>query len=239
MEVLGLLSGGAPVVKKMVVSASLATAGVAVTNGAITDPGILICTTTNCTDMIGVTIDTATYSTTQGDPVGEVSVVVNPDAIYRARLSGGATVGTALTSYDITTAVTTGLTMTTGDDFTSPISYDGGTMWWYSGNNAGQSYRHIDSEATTGITVEIPYAYTTVVGDEFMVTGVQMRGDTSVGQIQLTSDISEVNAAIAAGTGAEFITLDMELRDIAEDGKNNSYVHMLSTDHSYSGSALA
>ncbi len=239
MKVLGLLGGGTPVVKKYQITATLATKGVLVTFGGDADPGILICGTTNTTDLMGVTLDTATYSTTQGDGAREVSVVINPDAIYRAKMSFGATLDTAMTSYDVTTAVSNGLTLTSGDDFTSAVNYDIGMVWWYSGNNSGSKPRHIETTTSTGLTVEVPFENATVVGDEFIVSGVSVAHDIAVGQIQLTSDISQVNASIVPGTGAELVAIDGEFNDIAKDGKNNSFYHLLSTDHSFSGSALA
>ena len=239
MEVMGLLGGGAPVVKKYQITATLATAGVAMTSGGDADPGVIICGTTTCTDLLGVTLDTATYSTTQGDGAREVSIVINPDAIYRAKMSFGATVNTAMTRFDITNAVSTGLTLTSGDDFTSTVNYDIGMVWWFSGANVGDTPRHIDTTTSTGLTVEVPFKNATVVGDEFMVSGVSLFHDKALAQIQLTSDISQVDASIAPGTGAEFVAIDGEFNTAADEGATNSFYHLLSTDHSYSGSALA
>lgn len=125
MIVSGLLSGGAPVIKSYQVNATFANAGVPALVSAAGEAGIDLPTTTGAVDMVGVTLDTATYSTTQGDAEALVRVIINPDAILKMRMSGGATTGTSLTLQEVTTASAGGTVITTGAEWSSP-TYDEG-----------------------------------------------------------------------------------------------------------------
>jgi hypothetical protein len=230
MEVSGLLSGGAPVIKKYQINATVANAGVPLLVGAAGEAGLDLPTTTGAADVVGLNLDTATYTTTQGTGASSaerlVSVIINPDAILKARMSGGATEGTALTLYDVTTASAGGTAITTGDDWSSP-EFDEGVVWGYDGANVGQ-VRKITSTSTTAGTVLVPFDYATVVGDNFLRAPYwTMQGTT----VQLTTNFYEADASIAVGTGAGFKPIDLELNDLSGDGRNTSYVFMLPTDH--------
>lgn len=230
MEVSGLLSGGAPVIKKYQINATIADVGVPLLVGASNEAGLDLPTTTVAADVVGLNLDTATYSTTQGSGSESaerlVSVIINPDAILRARMSGGATEGTALTLYDVTTVSAGGTAINTGTAWDNP-TFDEGVVWAYDGANVGQS-RKITSVSSTVGTVLIPFDYGTIVGDNFMRAPYwSMQGLT----VQLTTNFTEADASIAVGTGAGFRPIDMELNDISGDGRLTSYVHMLPTDH--------
>ena len=230
MEVNGLLSGGAPVVKKYQINATVSNVGVPLLIGGANEAGLDLPTTTAAADVVGLNLDTATYSTTQGTGSSSaeslVSVVINPDAIYRARMSGGATEGTALTLYDVTTANAAGTTITTGDDHTSP-EFDEGVVWGYDGANVSQS-RKITSTTSTAMVVTVPFDNDTIVGDNFLRAPYwAMQGVT----VQLTTNFYEADASIVVATGAPFLPIDMELNDISSEGRNTSYVHMIAGDH--------
>ena len=135
------LSGGSSaIVKKYQVAATNTVLGRPYNKA--TGSGVALATTDTLTDYVGVNIDAAgTYVTAQqsdnSDTARTTSLIINPQAIYRARLSGGAADGTALTAQAITTASTDGLSVvTSGFDPNSP-SMDEGITWGYSGANAG------------------------------------------------------------------------------------------------------
>ena len=91
-----LLSGAAPVIKRYKIGASVGVAGIPLLDISTGTGGVRVATTTSLANCIGLGLDTATYSTVQAATEGVVSVVINPDAIIRARLSGAATDGTQL-----------------------------------------------------------------------------------------------------------------------------------------------
>ncbi|KKL06836.1 hypothetical protein LCGC14_2592060 [marine sediment metagenome] len=122
-------------------------------DGEVTDPA----STTDYTDMAGLVLaassfnphggggGTLTYSTTQSDTEGLVRVVVNPNLIISAKLSGGATDGTALTTYTAAAAVSAGTSYVDADASTSMLE---GTTWAITpNNNIGQS-RRVTTHAT-------------------------------------------------------------------------------------------
>lgn len=233
MEFAYALCGNAQM-RKYQVNATLANAGIPVTIPVGNGAGVVAATTTSATDMVGVTSDTATYVTAQqtdGTSAERlVSVNINPTAVYSALMSGGAAEGTALTLYDITTASTDGLTITTGDAWNSP-TFDEGVVWGYSGANAGQA-RKITSVSATAGTVTVAFDYDTVVGDNFLRAPYWPCQTTAV---QLTTNLYQVDASIAVGTGAEFTVVELILNHIGADGRTKSYAFIYSRDHVFAG----
>lgn len=229
MEVIGLLCGGAPVLKKYQVAAT-AIAGVPLLTPAGNGAGLAACTTTSAADMVGVTLDAATYTTTQGTGANSaerlVTVVINPDAIIRMKMSGGATADTALSLQTVTTASAGGTAVTTAAEWSSP-TFDEGVTWGYDGANVGQ-FRKITSVSSTAGTVTVPFDYATVVGDNFLRAPYWPMQTVTV---QLGTIFTQADASIAVGTGAEFRVIDLELRDIGDSGRTNSYVIAIPGDH--------
>ncbi len=230
MKAVGFLSGSAAHIQRYQVGETMSTAGVPVEVVAANGSGIVLCETTSCVDAVGVTLDTATYSTTQGTGANSaealVSVIINPDVILEANLSGGATSGTALTLYDVTTASAGGTAITTGDDWTSP-QFDEGSVWGYDGGNAG-AMRKITSTSTTAGTVTVPFDVATVIGDNFLRAPLNPMQSVTA---QLTSTLDEVDASIAVGTGADFITLKIIGNDLAGEGRSTSKAWLYFHDH--------
>jgi len=231
MEVSGLLSGGAPVIKAYQVAATMSNVGAyARAGGGTSGAGLILATTTSVKDGIGVTLNAATYTTTQGTGADSaerlVRVIINPDAILRIRMSGGATAGTALTLYDVTTASSGGTAVTTGDDWSS-TTFDEGAVFGYDGANIGQ-LRKLTSVSSTAGTVVVPFDYATVVGDNFLRAPYWAPESTT---IQLTSNLVEADASIAVGTGALLNCVDLEFNDVNHEGRTNSFVHALNPHH--------
>lgn len=226
----GLLSGGAPVIKKYQTAVTVAREGVPMLISAGNTAGLAVATTTSAADLAGLALDTATYTTTQGSGSSSaerlLSVIINPDLIFKARLSGGATEGTALTLYDVTTASAGGTAVTTGDEWSSP-TYDEGVVWGYDGANVSQ-VRKITSVSATAGTVTVPFDYATVVGDNFLRAPLWPMGTTTA---QLSTNLTEVDATIAVGTGGAWLTIDLALGDIGSEGRTKSYCFLVAGDH--------
>ena len=229
MDVIGLLCGGAPVLKKYQVAAT-AIAGVPLLTPAGNGAGLAACTTTSAADMVGVTIDAMTYTTTQGTGASSaerlVTVVINPDAIIRMKMSGGATADTALGLNTVTTASSGGTAVTTAAEWSNP-TFDEGVTWGYDGANVGQ-FRKITSVSSTAGTVTVPFDYGTVVGDNFLRAPYWPMQTLTV---QLGTIFTQADASIAVGTGAEFRVIDLDLRDLADSGRTNSFVIAIAGDH--------
>lgn len=231
-----ILSGSAPVIKRMKLGASMTTAGIPVLVAAAGSAGVDVATVTTAPDAAGVTLDTGTYSTTQGDAEGLISVVINPDAVWRILMSANATAGAQLTVTTNDVAETAGTVIDktgasgAGDpDINSP-SMDEGMAFCVSGANAGQSRKIVTVGATTG-TVLVPFTNDIASGDEFIIvpwTPQDIAGDN----IHLTSNLAAARQNIAVGTGADFMVIDLDWafpdRDAA---RRSSYVHGLLADH--------
>lgn len=222
-------SGTAPHVRKYKVGVTFATAGIPALVGAATTAGLAVGTTDNCTDSVGVTLDTATYSTTQGDAEGIVSLIVNPDAVYKLLMSGAGAAGTALGLTTNSAAETAGtvITITTGDAAPNSPTMDEGMALCIGGANMGQS-RKITSVAATTATVTVPFLRDIAASDTFLLipyTPLDVAGN----DIELTGDLTGAAAYIAVGTGASFRVVDLEV-DYWGTPRTNSYVLALLDD---------
>ena len=221
MIVAGLLSGRAPVVMNYQIGETMSTAGVPVEIGAAGGLGIQLCETTTLADGVGITLDTGTYTTTQGTGSNSanvgVSVIINTDAIIEATLSGGATSGTALALQTNTTASAGGTVVTTGAEWSSP-TYDEGAVWGYSGANAGQMRKIGSVDGTTGTVVQ-PFDYAIAVGDVFLRAPYW---EATTVTAQLTTTLDQVNAIIAVGTGAPLVCIKLIGGDESDEGRTKS-----------------
>lgn len=232
----------APVIKKYQVSSTIL-AGVPVIQPAANSPGLDTCTTTNCDNMVGCTIDRASdlqgnaqdYATAQqsdgSDPAVYCSVIINPDAVWAAKISGGATENTALTEQTVTTASTTGLDVTTGAEWSSP-TYDEGVVWGYSGANAG-IIRKLTSVSTTAGTVTVAFPADIAVGDTFLRAPFFPGGAATV---TLTTLLTQIRADVAVATNTSALRLvEFRLLDQSMRGAYNSFALVKSGNHIFGG----
>lgn len=224
-----LTGNSAPVMKKYQIAAT-AIAGIPLLIPAAGGAGLATSTTTSAANMVGVTLDGATYVTAQQtdgtSAEREVTVIVNPDAVWEMKLSGGATENIALTFQEITTASTDGLVITTAAEWSNP-TFDEGIVWGYDGANSG-AFRKITSVSSTAGTVTVAFDQDTAVGDNFLRAPYWPVQSTN---IQLTTLLTQADASIAVGTGAEFKPVELRLRDASDQGQTNSYVLAVAGDH--------
>ena len=221
-----------PHLKKFAIGGTFSNAGILAESPNANDAGVTAPSTTVAADVCGLTTDTATYVTAQqtdGTSAQRyVTCVINPFAIYSGLMSQGATEGTALTLYDVTTASTDGLAVTTGDAWNCP-TYDEGVVWGYDGANAGM-YRKITSVSATAATVTVPFDYDTVVGDNFMRAPYWPADATAI-TVQFTTLLTQADASIAVGTGAAAQVVELVLNDLSNSGRTNSWVYFMSRDN--------
>jgi hypothetical protein len=233
MEIKGYLSGGAWYRDRFQVAETFSTAGVPALVSTEAEAGLDLATTTATADMIGITHDTATYVTAQqtdnADPARTVLVDVRPDAVIYARLSGAAASGTALTLYDVTTASTDGLAVTTGDDWSNP-EFDDSMLWGYDGSNMGIA-RKITSTSSTAATVTVALPYDTIVGDNFLRAPFWPWDDQCF-TVTLTTTLDQVRADLAAATStAELLPIRVETNTIRNNGTLTSGVYLVCKHH--------
>ena len=242
MELHSILSGGAPVMKRFQIGVTNANAslGIPYTVPAAGTAGVVIGTTTGATDLVGMSVDnvarngttpgSGTYNTAQqagnADPASYVRLIINPDAVWRALMSGGATENTALALQTVTTAATDGLSVTTAAEWSSP-TYDEGHLWGYDGANAGIA-RKITSVSSTAGTITVALPNDTVVGDNFLRAPYTPMQTVTV---QLTTNLYQADASIAVGTGAPYRVIELILLDASQEGRTNSAVLFVSNSH--------
>jgi len=227
MDVIGNFAGKSPVILPFQIGEAMAAAGVPVVVGGAGIGGVSLAATTTASDFIGITTNIqATLVTAQqagnADPERLVRVIVNPDMIIKARLSGSSTSGADLTVYTVTTASTTGLDVVTGDDFTN---FDEGAIHCIKGANVGVT-RKIGVGDATDATVVIAFPNDIAVGDQFIVLPF-FPGENQF--VQLTTDLTEVDASAAVDTdNNNFRVLNFQL-----DGVSNSHVLLVPFDSLY------
>jgi len=242
MEFGYLLSGGAPIKKQFQVNATLATPGIPVCAGGANNKGVIAGTTVAAVSMVGCTLDTATYQAAQNadnatDQAALVSVIINPNAVWKGKLCGGATDNTNIPTFAVTTASTSGLSVTaTGaTDFTSP-QMDEGVIFGYTGANAGIG-RKITSTAATVATVITAFPRDTVVGDTFFVVNFCCSPFGYESHYpQLTTLLDQIDVTSATDTNnVNFNFVEVQLRDASASGISNSFAWMVSNGHVFSG----
>lgn len=228
MEYAGSLSGHSPVSRVFQIGEAMANAGVPVLVGGAGNAGLSLASTTAASDLVGITENKqATLVTAQqtdnSDPERTISVITNSDAIYRARLSGGATSGTDLTTHTVTTASTDGLVVTaSASAFDSP-ELDEGTIHCISGANVGIS-RKITSTSGSAATVTVAFPNDINVGDTFIAVPYAEGEDQFV---QLTSDLTQIDASVAVDTNNNnFRVYGLEL-----NGVSDSFLLVIPFDH--------
>ena len=224
------LSGNKMLVRRYQVNTTFANAGVVALDPGSNNAGVAISTTTSFADAVGVTLDTATYVTAQQtdgtSAERKLSIILQPDAVYRALLSGGATENTALALHAVTTASTDGLTITTGTTWTG-TEFDEGAVWGYDGANLGQ-IRKITSTSSTAGTVTVAFDYDTVVGDNFLRAPYWPLQTIT---LQTTTNLYQADASIAVGTGGAVRVVDLIHRDLSNEGRTKSEVLFTLNDH--------
>jgi len=232
MEYFGSFSGHAPIIKKFQVGEAMATSGVPIVVATAGLAGPVLASTTAAADMIGVTLDSQdTLVTAQqsdnSDPERVVSTVVNPDAMYRAKLSGGAANDTSLLQATVVTASTTGLDVITGTDYSN---FDEGSIYCFSGANTN-ILRRIGVGDATDATVVVAFPFDIAIGDVFLHFPFDPGSDQFV---QLTTTLDQIDASAAVDSdNNNFRVIELELRDSSDDGRNTSFAVITPFDHMF------
>ncbi len=229
MDFARMLGGGTPEVMSFPIGDTHTTAGVVTTAPGAGQAGMMVSTTTAMADAIGVTYDTGTYVTAQQtdgtSAERKVKVCVSPDAVYRALMSGGATEGTALTKYDVTSATADGLDVTDTDITWTNPAWDEGSVAFITGVNAGQLRKITVTGGSNEGTNATAFDGDHAVGDLFIRFPWWFMDATS-DALQTTTLLTQADASIAVGTGGDVKIVDMEV-----NGASNSFVLFTLDDH--------
>ena len=235
MDYVGSLLGNTtPLRLQYQIGAAMPNPGVPVVIGGAGAEGVELGTTTAAADLVGITVDAqATLVTAQqtdnSDPARQVSVIVDPNAMYQARLSGGATEATALAAHTVDTEATDGLTVETDTAFTN---FDEGTVFCYSGANAGEG-RKITSVSGNHATVIVAFRNDVLVGDVFIKAPYAASPYAMEDQfVQLTTNLFELDASAAVDTdNANFRVVRLIYRDQSwDDNRTRSFAHIVPFD---------
>jgi len=240
MQFAQTIDGSAPVLKKFQVGSDCAANTPITACASAGDVGGAIPATFEAAiSTLGVSEDAATYATAQipggGDPAGVVTVIVNPGAMYRAPLYGGATSATPILTAVCTTDQTNGLTVVASAvNFASP-QMDSGFIFGYSGANAGHRRKIITTSTVTATVVTaFPNNSLAADADEYLygnVCGIHADADQFV---TLTTDLVGVNGGVAVDVGNDnFRVIEFDLRTSGEDGANSSSVLLMAYDHAF------
>lgn len=223
------INGGATYKKKYKLGATVGRAGIPC---MMTTHNISTFSTTDGLDAVGLSLDSGTYSATQGDTEGIISLDIRPDAVISMFISGGATEGTALTTHTEASGESAGTTLTAAT--LAAVDMDGGLVWCISGANVGQSRTITTFSTSTSLVVTVPFLNDIDADDVFLVVPFNNHGDGAgsgsdgTGWVQLTTNLYQANAAIVTATGAEVVVMDFELR-----GVSDSVVYFKLRDHIY------
>lgn len=232
MHASGTLCGGTVYKRRYIASSTISvggiplhTAGAATTDiGAVTVPAGA--SAVNAEAQIGLALHpTSTVAATGVTDSNDlmVTVAVNPDLIIRARMSGSSTSGAAL-SLGTTTAASTDGSVTTG-----VTTLDDSMVWGYDGANVGELRRADDTSGS--LAIAMPNAIAS--GDRFLVAqgfpGAALADANPT--LDLTTDFTEIDASSGITDMDNFIILDVELRDLSNDGTTDSWYFLIQNRH--------
>jgi hypothetical protein len=241
MEVIGYLYGGGGLIKRYQAGTTITNRGIQILGSvdAATDIGSVepgtASTAVNVGSQVGINLDitgtiTGTAAATSQTADLLVSVEVRPDAIIKAKMSGGTASDTALT-IETTTATSTGV------DATGCTTFDNGACWGYSGANVGE-YRKTDDTAGS-FSISMPTAV--AVGDRFIaVNGYPCSVElTNFECWDLTTELDQLLAQTVITNMDNFACFDIDPKAADDDGENNSYFHLIANNHLFGSSSLA
>ena len=232
MEPLKTLSGGAFVHQTFEVEDAFPDAGVPAMLGAAADAGIQIGTTVSAANALGLSVDTALANN-----ANLVTVIINPDLVIRCKQSGSATEDTALTiglaGASSTNLVIDNITAAAGGAF-STAGFADCSFWGYDGVNQGEVRSASTADANTLTALN---AFTSAFVDGVDTFLVACRSPGILSGLTLSTLVTQNDSATEAVGAAEFVVLDGEFNDVSNDGINNSFIHIIATDHAFTSGA--
>jgi hypothetical protein len=225
MKHAGNISGGKPHMRKYGVDGGVTiNAGepVCVGDGTADHGGMTVASTVTAVSFMGVAEADATSTDAQattGSNVQEVSCCINPDAMWRCKFSGDAAEDADLL------LLTSASANAAGDTVTSLV--DENTVWCYEGNNVGTGYRFAD--AANSVIVCFPYAI--AAGDTWLYAPIGVGTITQYPQLTTNLTQIDIDDGTVDSDNANFVAVALELNDVSNEGRSNSYALLVAVDH--------
>lgn len=232
----GNISGNKPNAKKYNVNGGaecIAGAAIQTNHAADNTSGCIPQTNVVCVGCLGVAMANAVSIAAQNgadDNMQQVATIINPDAIWRTKMSGDAVEDTALLFCSAAQAADgTGLVITG--------AIDENLVWGYEGDNAGRGMLGA-RQASGAAALTTAMRYDIAALDTFLYTPINV--GTWSQYPQMTAGLTQID--IDDGTidndNANFIAVDFILRDVSDDGRNNSYALLVAVDHAFGPSKI-
>lgn len=222
-----------PLIRKYQVGETFGYAGVLACVGGAGAYGVKKATTTAGANQLGVTMDAVTTVTAQqsdnSDPSRRVSIIINPDAVFKARCSGAATDGTAITDYAETSGSTAGTTVTAA----GLVSADEGTIVCSSGANQGQYRKNITGGSGSAVA-GVAFPNDIAIGDKFFTLPFSTM---DIQTVQLTTNLTEVDQSAAVATNqVPLQPIEIKLPANVGDILTQTFVLLTCVDHLFASS---
>ena len=228
MDMAYIFGGSYPHIAKAVIGATVRK-GVPLIEAATGSDGVVECSATAAANQIGVAQENVTLVTAQttdgSDAERTVSVIVNPDAVWKAKISGAAAESTAMRLFTVDNVSADGLSVLTDVDPNSPDMLNG-TVWGLSGANKGLK-RRVTTTGANDATVIVPF-HDIAVGDTFLFAPNFPFGSNIAWQ--LTTNLTQVRDDIAGTTGIPIFCVGGEFK-----GRSDSFGYIMLRDHALSG----
>ena len=187
--------------------------------------GMTVATTATALSVVGIAEADATSTDAQassGNNVEQVSCCINPDAMWRCKLSGD-----AAEDVDLLFASAAQAASAAGTAITSLV--DENTAWCYSGNNVGAGYRY--ATGTGAVTVAFPNAIAAL--DLFLYVPIGIGTLTQFPQLTTNLTQIDIDDGTVDSDNDNFVAVDFELGDISNEGRSNSYALIIAVDHAF------
>lgn len=227
-------SNSTPVIRKYQVGANFVRAGTLAKVAGAGVGGPIPTTTTACANSLGLGLEAVTLLTDQqsdaSDPSRLVSIVINADAVIRARCSGSSTRGAAIADYAETSGDTAGKTVTAS----GLVSADEGMVICSSGANAGQKRKNITGGSGSAVS-QVAFQNDIAVGDKFFTLPFSCVDIQTVKLV--ATDLDEVDASAAVATNeVAYQPMEVVLGMPSAEILTNTYVMLIAADHLYASS---
>lgn len=226
-------SNSTPLIKKYQVAETFGYAGVIATVGGAGAYGVKKATTTAAANAMGLALEAVTTVTAQqtdgSDPARLVSIIVNPDAVLRARCSGAATDGTAITDHAETSGNTAGTTVTAA----GLVSADEGMIVCSSGANAGKYRKNITGGSGSAVA-GVAFPADIAIGDRFFTLPFSCM---DIQTVQLTTNLLEVDQSAAVATNqVAYQPIEIKLGNPPNEILTQTFVFLVASDHLFASS---
>jgi len=228
MDMAYILGGSYPHIASVRIGETV-NAGVPLVAALDGESGAQQAATDGAVDCLGVCQEDLTYSTTQATDGSDLDrlakVIINPDAVWKTKLSGDASDDTLLPVLTVDTADSTGVSVETGE---AALEFDNGTIWGLTGGNKGQ-VRKVDEITGNHFSVLVPFL-AIAVGDTFLASHLHQFGPTQTAQ--LTTSLKQINSAVATAHATD---VEVVCVDLLTNGRGDSFALILFDSHVLGG----